>query len=188
MNDYIIWCNCGFKRTGKDTIGEYLIREHKFKRLSFGDEVKKEVSKQEGISLEEIENNKETYRYLLTSHGEIKRKTVDSLYWVKKSFKENNIDPNNLTQNIVITDVRRLEELTWLKELNEKNNNIYVFEIIKTNHWDDDIETIKSIVYGNYFNIFYGKIINKMETKEKLYKLVENFLKDIYFKRGIKND
>ncbi len=183
MNNKIVIGLLAMTLSGKDTIADYLVKKYKFKRIAFADELKQDISKMEGISIEEIEQKKEIHRNLLISYGENKRKE-DPLYWINRTIKSNNIDFDNLDQNLVISDVRRIDELKWLKKLKDKYNNIYVIEVIKPEHWDDDIETIKSIVYGNYFNCFYCRLINA-GTKQDLYDTIDHILTKIYLTMNI---
>lgn len=181
MNNIII--GLGFmSKVGKDEIAKYLVKRYNFKRIAFGDVLKQDITKIKNITLEELEQNKENYRDLLISHGENKRKE-DPLYWVNQTIKSNNIDFNNLKQNIVISDVRRIDELKWLKQLNDKYKNVYIIEVIKQKHWDTDIETIKSIVYGNYFNLIYGRLIN-IGTIKDLHDTVDNIITKIYLTKN----
>ena len=166
----------GFSKSGKDEVGKYLVEQEGFKRKAFGDLLKKDLAKQNGISIDNIENNKELFRDQLIEYGEGKRKN-NPLYWVNKTFQ--GIDIGNLENNIVITDVRRIDELKWLKQMNKKYGNIYIIEVIKPEHWDEDIETIKSIVYGNYYNCFYGRIVN-IGTKQDLQETMKGIVNNIY--------
>lgn len=154
----------GFKRSGKDTIGKVIkYKDHSFKRLAFADEVKKEFSKIEGIKIEEVEKNKDYYRDKIIELGEEKRE-IDPRYWIVKAF--NDIDIGNTKENIVITDVRRIEELKYLNEKKKYNNNIKVVEVIRPFRWDEDIETVKAMLYGTYYNIFDERIVNDQGHKE----------------------
>ena len=175
MNNIVI--AFGFmSKVGKDVIARHLVKKYNFKRIAFGDALKQDVVKIKNTTLDELEENKENYRNLLILHGEEKR-IKDPLCWINLATKD--IDFNNLKQNIVISDVRRIDEIKWLKQLNDKYKNVYIIEVIKPDHWDNDIETIKSIVYGNYFNLIYGRIIN-VGTTNDLYDTIDNILTKIY--------
>lgn len=175
MNNIII--AFGFmSKVGKDVIAKHLVKKYNFKQIAFGDALKQDIVKIKNTTLDELEENKENYRDLLISHGEEKR-IKEPLYWVNLAAKD--IDFDDLKQNIVISDVRRIDELKWLKQLNDKYKNVYIIEIVKPKHWDNDIETIKSIVYGNYFNLIYGRIIN-LGTIDDLHDIIDNILTKIY--------
>lgn len=174
--DKIIIAFCGMSKSGKDLISSYLVENENFERKAFGDLVKEDVSKLNNITVDYLEQNKEHYRPQLIEHGERKRKK-DPLYWVNKTF--DGIDIGNLQKSIVVSDVRRIDELKWLKKMNKKYNNVYIIEVVKPEHWDNDVETIKSIVYGNYFNCFSDRIIN-MGTKQDLYDIISSIVNNIY--------
>jgi len=104
---------CGARRSGK-TISANIIVESAaemgiyFRKVSFADTLRQEFSKQTGIAIELLTSNlhKEEFRPRLIEWGDKARKE-NPFVFVNKLFES--IDPQ---ENIVIDDVRYLEEFT----------------------------------------------------------------------------
>ena len=109
MADRIITFS-GKQFCGKDTVAKILL-EHfpSFKRLALGDAIKLEYSRQTGLSLEEIEKNKPTYRPDLISLGD-KGRAAHPDYWLNKVLNE----PGDL----IVPDVRVRREFELFKQHN----------------------------------------------------------------------
>lgn len=102
----------GEMRSGKDTVGQYLIEEYGFKRFAFGDGIRKTTQR----LFPEMYEQGEKPRKLLQDFGEFCR-TFDQNVWVNYLFREmlwNDIDP--LEDNVVITDLRQPHEYDALLE------------------------------------------------------------------------
>jgi len=100
----------GFKRSGKDTVAQILVELEGYVRLAFADALKQEVAAFLGISLDELERGKETWRSVLQLHGCAAR-AVDSYHWIKlvedKWYA-------NCPKRAVISDVRFENEAEWV--------------------------------------------------------------------------
>lgn len=91
-------------RTGKDTVGTHLVNKYGFKQVSFAKKLKEVCA-----DLFDMEGKN---RALLQQVGE-KMRLVDPEVWVKYTFR--NVNP---TDNVVVTDVRYVNEYTFLKNIN----------------------------------------------------------------------
>lgn len=92
----------GKQLSGKDAVTKILLETlTDFKRIGLGDAIKLEYSENTGLSLEEIETNKATYRPDLIALGN-KRRAEDIDYWIKKVI--------NQPCNIIVSDVRMKRE------------------------------------------------------------------------------
>lgn len=101
----------GLKRSGKDTVGSYLIQNYSCKRFAFADEVKRLA--RDLFPEEFVQNDK----------------PVDLLQWLGNTMRQRNPDVwiNKLTTmiqltkdpvpNLVVTDVRYPNEVQALKKL-----------------------------------------------------------------------
>ena len=98
----------GKQYSGKDTAAKILLDEMKdFKRCAMGDIIKIEYGKQDGISYEEIENNKPKYRQGLIDLGNWGRAQSPD-YWLEKIIAQEG--------KIVVTDVRIKHEYEVFKK------------------------------------------------------------------------
>lgn len=109
MADKIIVLS-GKQYSGKDTVAKILLQNlTNFKRIGLGDAIKIEYGEQKGLSFEEIEKNKASYRQDLINLGN-QRRSEDKDYWIKKVI--------SLEGNIIVPDVRVKRELEFFKEAN----------------------------------------------------------------------
>lgn len=131
----------GFKGSGKDTIGDYLVSQHDFKRDAFADRLKLAVGVLLGMTLEEIEqakNNSNTkvtvslghvsieipFRLFLKRFGtEAGRNIYGYDHWLNLVLpdpKSDNYLPGifNYNRRMVITDARFVNEAKRIKDLN----------------------------------------------------------------------
>jgi hypothetical protein len=81
---------CGYMRSGKDTIADYLIDRHDYGRLGFADALKEEVAR--GVGCTPAELNKEPLRSqvrpVLQVWGTEFRRAQDSNYWVRQAERQ----------------------------------------------------------------------------------------------------
>lgn len=175
----------GRKRSGKDTIGNYMVEKYNYNRYAFADPIKdiskimfdlsekqlnedkEKIDEQWGVSprtflqkfgTEICRNNLETYIPNIILDGE----TI----WIKlfRIFYEKNKD-----KDIVITDVRFLDELNAIKSFGGKIVKVNRDNLEKDNHISDkdidsyDNELIDYFVYNNY-------------TFEDLFSQIDTFL------------
>lgn len=126
--------------SGKDTVAK-LFADYGYKRLAFADALKKDYYS--GICVEycsdtEDRDFKEKHRQGLINYGEYMRNEYGKHYWIKKAF--NNYNGGNL----IVTDVRRDSELSFIKSLKNSGGNVFFYYIDRSIE-DSDNLTIKSI-------------------------------------------
>lgn len=107
----------GKKRSGKDTVFQ-LMETPGTVRAAFADNLKREIAKITGLSVAEVEHNKESLRLLLQAWGaDFRRQFYGEDYWVKAMeadlFKLE-VAGNQWT---IITDVRFPNEAQFLKDV-----------------------------------------------------------------------
>jgi hypothetical protein len=125
QNKILIGC-CGYAKSGKDTFGNLMVEKLGFKRISFGDILKKDLDEHmrpqvfndllnngTDIKMEDVNFSsprsaeiKEILRPYMIWFGEIMKTTNGIHHWTNRALSE--IGNSN---KIVITDVRRLNEL-----------------------------------------------------------------------------
>lgn len=136
LQNKIIVGLCGYAGSGKDTLGKIMVENLGFKRISFGDALKKDLNehmrpqvfndlKEKGTDI-----NMEDVNFLFPRNAEIKEILRPYMIWFSELMKEMNgihhwtnralleIGDN---KKIVITDVRRINEL----ELFQNNKEQY---------------------------------------------------------------
>lgn len=97
----------GKQFSGKDTVAKIILEQFKsFKRIGIGDAIKMLYSKKTGLTLDEIEKNKSTYRQDLIDLGDWGR-AQDPDYWLKSIIAYEG--------NTVVTDIRVKHELELFK-------------------------------------------------------------------------
>lgn len=101
--------------SGKDTVFK-LIKKHynEAVRVAFGDAVKEEVSVATGVSVAQIEAEKERFRTLLQAWATEFRRHDDPDYWVRIGIKKAT-EVNART--VIFTDVRFLNEAEAIRNL-----------------------------------------------------------------------
>jgi phosphomevalonate kinase len=97
----------GKQYSGKDTVAKILLEQMTdYKRCAMGDIIKLVYGSREGLSYEEIEQNKPIYRQGLIDLGNWGR-SIDPDYWLKKIISQEG--------KIIVTDVRVPHELDVFK-------------------------------------------------------------------------
>lgn len=99
----------GFMRSGKDTVGQFLINRYNFQRFAFGDGIR-EVCRR--LFPEQMQDAKP--RALLQGVGQDLRK-YDENVWVKDVLRKIKRTTNEFS-NIVITDLRQPNEYEELRK------------------------------------------------------------------------
>ena len=108
----------GCSQTGKDTVGQHLVNNYNYKRVSFADAVKEQYAKENGLDvriLHEQGPSKEKHRGGMIELAESAR-LDNPLCWLEKAF-EPYMQDNGLfkeDQRLVVTDCRRLQEIDWV--------------------------------------------------------------------------
>lgn len=171
--------------SGKDTVGEMLTNKG-YKRIAFADKVKEDFINlprnkfrfnfSGGLTMDELEKDKDFYRNELIKFAEDKRKANED-YWLNKV----KADIESGDDNIVITDVRRIPEIDYLQDLKKQGYNVKLINIYRPysngGKFDSDGETCKAILYGEYGGFFDCRIINA-STQEELKKVVDQLIID----------
>lgn len=121
---------CGYARSGKDTVGKMMIEKMNFKRISFGDVLKKDLDEHmkshvlEDLTKKGLEISIEDINFSNPKNAEIKEILRPYMIWFGETMKIKNgihhwtnralleIGDN---KKIVITDVRRVNELELFK-------------------------------------------------------------------------
>ncbi len=167
----------GKQLSGKDTVAKILLEYlTDFRRIGLGDAIKLEYSEKKGLTLDEIEKNKATYRHDLITLGN-KRRSEDPDYWIKKII--------NLPYNIVVPDIRMKRELEVFKSANAFSIRVEASLIAREKRGklasvDDITETqLDNIFDWDYVILNNGTYDELLEsTSSLLNTLKENFLKD----------
>ena len=136
MNNYpFIIAICGYKRSGKDTIAEYLTKNYNYNHYKITDKLRKIVQLLFNLNDNDYEKNKEkidnrwniTPRKMMQFIGtEVFQYKIQELlpdigrdFWIKSLLSDkllNNIKNND--HKIVISDLRFIHEYENLKKLN----------------------------------------------------------------------
>src|SRR5260221_726399 len=139
MIKYAIVGLSGKRGSGKDALSSKLIPLG-WERVSFADELKKKIRQEFGLTVEQTDGplketpcgyrNEEgvelTPRDIMTACGKYYR-SIDPMFWVKQAFLPLNDfaefhshNPVTLVRKLVVTDVRFLNEVGFLRK-NEAN-------------------------------------------------------------------
>lgn len=117
---------------------KHFISDKKYIRLAFADELKKEVSTIYNIDLLIDDKDKKQFRHYLTNEivsardiyieWATIRKKEDKYYWVKKLINKI-LNYINDDVNIIITDWRFIEELSYIKQYFD---NVYTVRLYRS--------------------------------------------------------
>jgi len=175
---------CGKAGSGKDTIGDYLIQEHGFKKIALADPIKRLVKDvfvlddhtvYDRVARERPLKNfpNWTVRKLLQFIGtELFRQNIDDSIWVKSLWYRIQKDKKN---NYVVTDVRFPNELDYFKK-NAKKGEFISIKVIRdgcdgvvglNGHASESYDLkAKHVVENNgTFKDLYGKIDKIMKKR-----------------------
>ena len=98
----------GKQFSGKDTVAKILLEQLEgFRRIGLGDAIKIELGKQKGLTFDQIENDKATYRPELIELGNWGR-AQDPDYWLNAII--------NSDGNIIVPDIRVEHEYNKFKQ------------------------------------------------------------------------
>lgn len=130
---------CGKAGAGKDTIGDYLVNKHNFKKIALADPIKRLVKDvfvlddhtvyDREAREKELENWKGwSVRKLLQFVGtELFRNNIDDSIWVKSLWYRIQNDKEN---NYVVTDIRFPNELKYFKD-NAKQGEFLCIKVVR---------------------------------------------------------
>jgi phosphomevalonate kinase len=189
---------------GKDTVGEIMVNNYGFTRLSFADAMKEELAKQLNIDVKLLQipgKEKEKYRKQMIEFAEAER-AKNPFVWINKAF-EPYMNPQLRTfksgYKLVITDHRRESEVYWyyemwrileVQKLQWKNIPKYqpqlqlkLLHIIRPGIKDKDTLTHYALGLAKGIDLIYPGFIDATihndSTKERLKEKIENCLKSI---------
>lgn len=130
----------GKKLSGKDTVANMIIAsfpEGEAVRIGFADCLKEEISIRFGVSIEEINKNKDRWRMLMQWYGTEYRRWDDPDYWVKKLYAK-------------ILDLKRADKkikLVIVADVRFKNEANHIVDVggelwrVKRAQLDGDVHT-----------------------------------------------
>lgn len=107
----------GFKRAGKDTLGDALVRHHGFAKFAFADALRVEVDVLFGVepcrddAKDAHGHDGASYRDILLKHGHARR-MEDPNYWIK--VLDRRVAGAN-PKHTVVTDCRMPGEFSWVR-------------------------------------------------------------------------
>lgn len=119
----------GYASSGKDTVAEHLVNEHRFERVAFADPIReillamnpivhdvrlKELVDEYGWDLAK---QRPEVRHYLQVLGYSARVNIDQEVWIRAAFRKFSRD---IYAKYVITDVRFINEAVAIKQLNGK--------------------------------------------------------------------
>ena len=142
-----------------DTIAKYLIDNHGFIRLAFGDELKKKFSTVFDRDINEENKSRED----LILFGQACRE-INPDVWVNALSKQYSKDLfNNRKQNFVITDVRQPNEVRWALE-----NGFSLVKVIA----DDEVAMERALELGEYLDV--NNELDKLAKEIETFYYIEN--------------
>lgn len=194
-NKTLIGC-CGYSKSGKDTVGKLMIENLGFKRISFGDAVKRDIdeyirpqvfndlrNKGVDIQMEDVSfispknpEIKEILRPYMIWFAELMKVTNGMYYWVNRALLE--IGDN---RKVVVTDVRRMHELELFQHNKEQYKkrieNMHLAEMAnlnfaRENEYNCDFDSL--LIHVNQFKL----IDNDQRTIDTIRVAYENWLFD----------
>ncbi len=168
----------GKQFAGKDTVAKILLNEFKtFKRIGIADAIKMEYSKKTGLSLDEIEKNKSTYRQDLIDLGNLGR-SINPDYWLNSIIEYKG--------NTIVTDIRVKHEYDLFKNHGAFSIRVEASPEIRSKRGtlsssDDSTETeLDNINDWDYVLYNEGSYEELIKNVSKLIELLKNkFNKDI---------
>ena len=111
---------CGYMRSGKDTIADYLIVNCLYTRRGFAHALKEEVARGVGCSVKDLDMEplRSQIRPVLQVWGTDFRRAQDPDYWVKQAAKQIELwrDDASYRRPMVFNDVRFHNEIDMLRE------------------------------------------------------------------------
>lgn len=188
---------CGYKKSGKDTIGRMMVERLGFKRIAFADMLKKEMNdymrmaifndiQEKGINIEfesidfenpETNETKEILRPYMIWFGEEMKKLNGIHYWTNRALSQIGRED----RKIVLTDVRRSNELALFKKsrsfIEKCQKNRRLIDMPKDSPYDEETYDLN---FETLF-IYVSQLENKDDdnlTKNVILESFENWLFD----------
>lgn len=182
---------CGSKRSGKDTIADYLSQKYNIKHYKISQKLKDCIKILFNIDDNYYENNKELpletwnksirefMQFIGTEMFQYKIQEllpdINKNFWIK-SFLDNKFIYNNFVKNdnnIVISDLRFLHEFNYIKKICKENNLNFI--VIRVNNNNNNTEDLH-ISEKEYTDISYHHYINNNTTFENLYENIDQIM------------
>ncbi len=171
----------GFEKgAGKDSVGEILVSDFNYTRISFADAMKEELAKQLNIDVQLLHKQgkeKEKYRQKMIEFAE-EQKKKNPYIWISKAFepyltKTKTFKPG---LKLVVTDHRREIEVEWYyklwQEVQQQKSLYYknpkyepdlelkLFHIVRPEVNDPDILTHKAIGVAKGIDLVFPGFID----------------------------
>ncbi len=188
---------CGYKRSGKDTLGKMMIDRLGFKRIAFADMLKKDMNEhmksaifndlqEKGINIEfesiDFENPsniqiKEILRPYMIWFGEEMKRLNGLHHWTNRALSQIGQED----RKIILTDVRRSNELTLFKKsrrfIEKCQNNRRVIDMPKDSPYDEEVYDLNFETLFLYVNQLENRDDDVL-TKQTIIEAFENFMFD----------
>ena len=183
---------CGKKKSGKDTIAEYLVDNYNFKHYKITQKLKDCVKVLFNIDDYHYDNHKEevlpewgvSTRQLMQFIGtEMFQYKIQELipnieknFWIKLFFNNFFINENfiNSRNQVVVSDLRFIHEYEYIKKMCDKNNlKMIILKIDRNNIINNDTH----ISENELINIPYNFSLNNHSDISYLYMNINNFMK-----------
>ena len=110
---------CGYMRSGKDTVADYLIENYDYTRFGFAQALKEEVARGVGCTPEELNEEplRSEVRPVLQVWGTEFRRAQDPDYWIRQADQKISRHQNlHYPRPIVFNDVRFQNEIDMLRQ------------------------------------------------------------------------
>jgi len=158
----------GWKESGKSTVADYLVRTHKFRKLSFAAPLKAEV-RRAGFCNVLAKPTPPHIRRLLQAWGQARR-AEDPDYWIRLMDAELN-QRSLFDEHFVIDDLRFLNEYNYLH-----GRGAHMIRIQRMNQRSEDTDIsehdLDDVPFDWHFGAVYGDI-------NSLQKQMEFFMQEV---------
>src|SRR5690606_1583490 len=149
----------GQMRSGKDTVAEYLVENHGFNRLAFGDKLK-QFAHEIFMDAPYEPKPRSLYQFMNIMRD------YDEDVWVKHlevDYLENKL----YEENVVITDVRQENELEWCLEQNYKIIRVF-------SRLENRVDRMESSGEKAEEELLQHATENKLDSIEPHYTIINN--------------
>lgn len=171
----------GYKNSGKDTLADYLVAKHHFKKHAFADPVKKVCKIMFHLEQEQLDDPKKkevvderwgmTPRQMMQKVGtDMVRCMLGNDFWVKNM--DMMVRQQDSHSKIVVSDVRFQNEAKWVKQ----NDGILIRIVDKqSDHHDTHLSETEQLTIQEDFCI-----VNEKKGLALFYQEVESLLHTIF--------